>query len=226
MDGMKCLFDADKPYLAAWLSIHNEDGGGPSMAVPLYYAATLGFRDLAEHLIAEHPEQVNGRGGRQKSPMHIAAERGRADILSLLIDHGAIADGRDGIGQTPLHRASCGGHFEAGKCLLDCGAGINARNNNDQTPLFNVMVYQHVEFARMLLRRGARVNDLDSSFGWTPLHCAVYKGGIQAARLLLEHGADSNAPDISGRIPSRMASDWGRHDIMDLLSEYGAKSVQ
>jgi hypothetical protein len=28
-------------------------------AVPLYHAARLGFRDLAAHLIAEHPEHVN-----------------------------------------------------------------------------------------------------------------------------------------------------------------------
>ncbi len=64
-NGMECLFDADKPYFATWLWIYDEDGWGHSMStehpkkpdvVPLYYAARLGFRDLAEHLIAEHPE--------------------------------------------------------------------------------------------------------------------------------------------------------------------------
>jgi hypothetical protein len=29
--------------------------------VPLYYAARFEFRDLAEQLIAEHPEHVNAR---------------------------------------------------------------------------------------------------------------------------------------------------------------------
>jgi hypothetical protein len=237
MDGMKCLFDADEPHFAAWLWIYNEDFSTnsltPSMpleepkAVPLYYAAVLGLRDLAEHLIAEHPEQVNGRGGRQASPMHIAAEGGRADILSLLIDHGAIVDGRDAIDQTPLLRASCGGHLEAGQCLLDRGADINARNDDNQTPLFNAVLYGHVEFARTLLERGGAgvINDLDRFFGHTPLHCAADDGSIQAARLLLEHGADFNAPNKSGKTPFEMASDCGRQDIMDLLSEYGAKFV-
>ena len=73
-DGMECLFDADKPHFATWLWIYNEIGDGRSMstmspekpeAVPLYYAARLGFRDLAEHLIAKHPEHVNARGGRR-----------------------------------------------------------------------------------------------------------------------------------------------------------------
>ena len=63
---MVCLFDADKPHFTTWLWIYNEDQRGRSMitmrpkkpeAVPLYYAAWFGFRDLAEHLIVEHPEQ-------------------------------------------------------------------------------------------------------------------------------------------------------------------------
>jgi hypothetical protein len=72
-DGIECLFDADKPHFATWLWIYNEDQKGDSMtttmrpeepeAVPLYNAAQLGFRDLAEHLITEHPEHVNARGG-------------------------------------------------------------------------------------------------------------------------------------------------------------------
>lgn len=32
-------------------------------AVPLYYAAMLGFHGLAKHLITEHPEQINLRAG-------------------------------------------------------------------------------------------------------------------------------------------------------------------
>jgi hypothetical protein len=64
-NGMECLFDAEKPYLATWLWIYDRDEwerywGCSSMstehpkkpaAVPLYYAASLGLRDFAEHLI-------------------------------------------------------------------------------------------------------------------------------------------------------------------------------
>ena len=75
-DGMECLPDADKPHFATWLWIYNEDrDDDPGYTrstmfskkpetFPLYYAARLGFRDLAEHLIAKHPEHVNaGREG-------------------------------------------------------------------------------------------------------------------------------------------------------------------
>jgi hypothetical protein len=80
-DGMERLFDADKPHFATWLWIYNDDRGlvpcatmrpEEPEAVPLYYAARLGFRDLAERLIVEHPEHVNARGGFRVTPMHAA----------------------------------------------------------------------------------------------------------------------------------------------------------
>ena len=58
-DGMKCLFDADKAHLAAWLWIYDEDRPGLSISTslpekleagPLFYAARFGFCDLAAHL--------------------------------------------------------------------------------------------------------------------------------------------------------------------------------
>jgi hypothetical protein len=101
-DGMEYLFDAGKPHFATWLWIYNEDRErsmttmSPKIpeAVPLYYAAWFGFRDLAEHIIAKHPEHVNARGGRDKTPIHVAAYRGRVDILSLLLEHGADLEGQ------------------------------------------------------------------------------------------------------------------------------------
>ena len=232
-NGMECLFDADKPHFAMWLWIYDKDEEGSvstmfprePTAVPLYYAAMLGFRDLAEHLIAEHPEHVNARGGREVTPMHVAARAGYADILSLLLEHGADVDGHwQGIfGQTPLHRATLNAKVEAGRRLLDHGADINARNNRDWTPLFLAAVEEHIEFARMLLERGARVDARDNSHGWTPLHWAVWWGNVQAVQLLLEHGADVNTRDKSGRTPSQFVK---KQEIVELLSEYGARSVR
>ena len=164
-DGMECLFDADKPHFATWLWIYNEDYFGSSMttmspekpeAVPLYYAALLGLRDLAEHIIAKHPEHVTARGRREVTPMHVAARAGHADILSLLLEHGADLDGKGINGQSPLHRASANGALKAGQYLLDHGADINARNNDGWTPLYHARCYKQPEFARMLLERGAR----------------------------------------------------------------------
>ena len=197
-DGMEHLFDAKKPHFATWLWIYDEDHYGRSMsmcpetprAVPLYYAARLGFHDLVKALIAEHSEHVNARGGLELTPMHIAAIQGHTDIVSLLLEHGADLEGGGISNQTPLHRASWSGKLEAAQCLLDHGANINAREIDD----------------------------------WTPLHFAVrMKNNIQAVRFLLERGADVNARDNLGRNPSEHAAE---QEVIDLLSGYGAKSVE
>ena len=227
--GVGRLFDADRPYFSTWLWIYNEDRGGLSMsttgptkpeAVPLYYAARLGFQDLAEHLIAKYPEHVNARGGREMTPMHAAASGGHANILWLLQEHGGDVGCRNIYGETPLHGASWSGKVGAGRCLLDLGADINARNEDDWTPLFHAVFHGHTEFARILLKSGA-VIDARSVFGSTVLHAAVRGGEVQAVQLLLEHGADVNARDSRGWTPSQWKSTL-RQEMVELLAEYGA----
>ena len=229
-DGMERLFDADKPYFATWLWIYNEDRIGRSMstkrpekpeAVPLYYAARFGFRNLAEYLLAKHPEHVNSKGGKEVTPMHVAASAEHADILSLLLGHGAD-EGRGISNHTPLHRAACQGNDEAGRCLINHGANIDAGSDAEWTPLHCAANYKQVEFIRMLLESGARTDVKTSFHGKTPLHEAVEVNCIEAVRLLLEHGADTNSHNILGKTPSQIAK---TQEIVELLSKYGAESV-
>jgi hypothetical protein len=231
-DGMESLFDADGPHFATWLWIYNEDWWGPirSMstvcpekpeAVPLYYAAMLGFRDLAEHLIAEYPEHVNAWGGSESTPLHVAASAGRSDILSLLIEHGADMNGRGMFGGTPLHRATINARPEAGQVLLNHGAEIDVRDVANNTALTYAAEGGHVEFARKLLERGAMI-DAQGRLDRTPLHWAADKGRVEFVRLLLEHGADVNVPDEYGNTPSRLA--W-HQEIVELFSAYCTTSV-
>jgi hypothetical protein len=233
-DGMECLFDADEPHFATWLWIYNEDRRDGSMstmrpeepeAAPLYYAARFGFRDLAEHLIAKHPGHVNARGGEEETPMHVAAGEGHSDILSLLIDYGADVNGRGKYGDTPLHRALENARPEAEQFLLNRGADIDIQNGYSNTALMYAMYYGRVEFARILLERGAMI-DARGNDGWTPLHFAAFNGQIGAVRLVLEHGADVNVRDRLGETPSRLGSRGGHQEIVELLSGYGAKSVE
>ena len=233
-DGIECLFDADKPHFATWVWIHNEDERSLSLlsmhpqkpeAAPLYYAAMFGFRDLAEHLIAEHPQHVTVRGGSEVTPLHVAASAGHSDILSLLIEHGADINGRGRYGDTPLHRASLYTRLEGGQFLLNRGADIDVSNSFKKTALMYATAFGHAEFARMLLERGAMIDAQDMD-GWTSLHWAVIHGKIPVVRLLLEHGADVNVHNARGFTPSQLASNYRRQEIVDFLSAYGANSVE
>jgi ankyrin repeat protein len=229
-DGMECLFDADKPHFATWLWIYDQDTEDSMLtmcpekpdAVPLYYAARHGFRDLAEHLIAEHPKHVNARGGYEGTPMHVAASTGHADILSLLLEHGAKVDMRDKSGRTPLYRASEYGQLKAGQLLLDRGADIKARSHKSDyfwTPLFRAVLNRHFEYSRMLLKRGAVIDAPDSD-SETVLHMAVHWRNTQTVQFLLEHGADVNVRNKDGQTPVQIALDFGLQEIVELMSKY------
>jgi ankyrin repeat protein len=233
-DGMECLFDADKPHFATWLWIYNVDRWGRSMltirpekpeAVPLYYAALLGFCDLVEHLIAEHPEHASAKGGTLVTPIHAAASSGQTDVLALLIQHGADVNGRGMYGDTPLFVASKNSRLEAGQFLLDHGAVIDAPNRVDTTALIYAIIWGSIEFVRMLLERGAAINARCTE-DTTPLHWAASGGRIEVVRLLLEHGADVNARTKYGNVPSPNMVRNGSREIVELLSEYRAKSIK
>ncbi|KAF8492428.1 hypothetical protein F5888DRAFT_1949837 [Russula emetica] len=233
-DGMECLFDADKRHFAIWLWIYDEDQWGRSMstmrpekpeAAPLYYATRLGFRDLAEHLIAKHPEHVNARGGFEVTPLHVAASAGHSNILLLLIEHGADVNGQGIYGDTPLHRASVKARLEAGQFLLNRGADIDVQNRYNNTALIYATGSGHAEFARMLLDRGAMV-DAPGVFGKTSLHYAAEIGRAEIVRLLLERGADTHVRDQNGKTPSEFGLQKGHHEIVELLSDYNSSSVK
>ena len=235
---MECLFDADKPHFTAWLWIYNKDRYGFSMstispekpdAVPIYYAARFGFRDLTAHLLAEHPEDIRAKGGDRVTPLHASAAHGHVDTFSLLIDRFQNLDIRGSSDQTPLHSVSWRGdsreYLEIGKRLLDRGANVNACDDEDWTPLHFAAHNGRLEFARMLLEHGAAINAPDDK-GRTPLHRASKNCHVEVVLLLLKYGADLNACDDYGRTPSALASNYGRGNIVDLLSKYSTKSIK
>src|SRR5712672_598404 len=156
-DGMKCLFDVDKPHFATWLWIYNGDSISSMFttwpekpaAVPLYHAARLGIGCLVEHLIAKHPEHLHAKGGFEVTTLHVSASLGPTAVFLLLIDHFPDVDIRASFGQTALHRAAWGGQVEIGEVLLSHGADINAHDGYGWTPLHAAATLGHLEFTRM-----------------------------------------------------------------------------
>jgi ankyrin repeat protein len=48
-------------------------------------------------------------------------------------------------------------------------------------------------------------------------------GEVEVVRVLLEHGASVGAEDKEGRTPFQLAWLEGHFDVMELLSDHGAK---
>jgi ankyrin repeat protein len=69
-----------------------------------------------------HERAVNKPTFSGRTALHIAAEQGRTDIVSMLLGNGASPDVQDQDGATALYLAAGEGHDQIVQLLLDAGA--------------------------------------------------------------------------------------------------------
>ena len=255
-DGMERLFDKDKPHFAAWIWIYDMDGfyhmstARPEQpdAVPLYYAALCGFRNVAEYLIDTHPQDVGSWGGLHGTPLLAALNNGHVDIALLLLERGVnvcplelrrasecgyaevvrelINRGEDPNTEdehwkTLLWFASKNGQLETARVLLEHGADVNRSDEYERTPLHLASQNGHDHVVRLLLDHSAYPNEYDTS-GDTSLHRASLHGGVMVVMILLEYGANVDAENLSGETPLHYASEYGHLEVVRLLLDRGA----
>ncbi len=71
------------------------------------------------------------RIGDPTTSLHLAALKGHANIVKLLIERGARVDRRGHLGETPLMYAASQGHLKIVRMLLESGAGKDPREIED-----------------------------------------------------------------------------------------------
>jgi ankyrin repeat protein len=229
------LFHPSKPYLAAWIWIHDVDSGRTRKtiftleerptrlkATALYYAALCGFSGLANHLIVTHGEDVNVKCGDHGSPLHAASRMGHLDAARVLLTHGVDVNTTNKSGRTPLCSAYDGGHLDIMRLLLEHGADVNVHYDGGANGLLHdASYYGRLDFVHLLLQQNINVNarnNLDN----TPLHLASMNGYARVAQLLLEHGAIVNAQGYTHWTPLYYASADGHLAVVQVLLEHGA----
>ena len=173
----------------------------------------------------------------------VAAERGRADIVKLLLDHKADPNvaGRDG--STALMLAAENNQPEIVKLLINRGADPNRQDNNGWTAVLKAAyqgnpkcievlasqsklevdrallvatLMEKKDAVKALLDNGAEV-DFRASDGRTPLILAAGKGNKDLVEVLLQAGADASLTDQGRQTAQAVAAAKGYNDIAGLL---------
>ncbi|KAL4890047.1 ankyrin repeat-containing domain protein [Aspergillus ambiguus] len=130
-----------------------------------------------------------------QSPLHIAANVCRPDIVAILLEfRGALdIEQRDGDGETPLISAVYGGDLECIRRLLRAGADINAQSSDGWTPLMVAMLLDEpYEVISFLLARPDLDISRSSSKDGSALHLACSFLDLGSVTVLLDKGADVN----------------------------------
>lgn len=121
------------------------------------------------------------------------------------------------IGYTPLELATTLGNLDIMGLLLDNGSNLY-RLVDGYLHVPALTYADDVEAAQLLLDRGAFA-DGDVGEGGTVLSYAAEGGNIDVVKLLIDHGADVNAPGELGITPLHRAKNA---EIAQLLIDHGA----
>lgn len=163
---------------------------------PLSLAAENGSDAIVRVLLSAGAD-ANTATPQGETVLMVAARTGRVDVVRRLLAGGAAVDRTETWrGQTALMWAAAENNTDAINALVAAGADVEARSTRDLTPLLFAIREGQTDAVQALLAAGADVNaDVNDT---SPLVLAIINAHYALGRVLLEAGANSNAPDARG----------------------------
>ena len=223
------------------------DGADPSAMDPqsgstmLATAALMGHTEIVE-LLLEHGADVNTKSRDGGTALHAAAFLGRIETVKFLLEKGADANLRSNIGGTAMDGAKLDWEFtkaiigmlqievneaevKAGRTKVIELLSEQPKNASPSHNLWKAAAAGDLSAIKDALGDSADLNALDSQSGITPLGWAALNGQAEAAKLLIEKGADVNARNRDGTTSLHSAAFLGRIGTVKLLLENGADTM-
>jgi ankyrin repeat protein len=188
----------------------NVDAAESDGTTALHWAVRADDRETAALLLeaGAKPSVANRYG---VTPIRLAAINGSAPMIAALLDAGVNAESTNAEGETALMTAARAGSVDAVTLLAKRGAHVNAHEDwFGETALMWAAAENHADVVRTLVSLGAAVNARSTvkeppvlefpqsggpnmpfpRGGWTPLMYAAREGAIDAARALVDLGAN------------------------------------
>ncbi|KAF4501632.1 ankyrin 1 [Fusarium agapanthi] len=190
---------------------------------PLIQAISEGDLDIVKLLI-ENKATVDKReapphDGWSRTPLQVAVDWNRPEIVQYLLGKGADPDARDSDGIPIICAAVSGGHTNMVQWLVDANADVNVVYLDSKITSLHE-AYPHPEIVRLLLEHGADINrgNADSR---TALNFAIVTNNLATVQMLLEA---KTKPDINTDTiywDLRIVITGGYIDIVEKMLEAG-----
>jgi ankyrin repeat protein len=155
--------------------------------------------------------------------LHVAAQGGHLEMVTLLLEAGADVAHVDDSGSTPLVLAVQGNYGEVASALVEGGSDPNTPYVDDEggshNLLFDAIMVENEEFALLLIQKGADISHKDEKKVTTLLQ-ASHRGQADIVKALLETTSKSDFVDDAsedGITPLIAASSEGNVECVTLL---------
>ena len=191
---------------------------------PIYTAAERGNAKIIRRLLAAGAT-ANGTDRSGETVLMAAVRSGSVDAVTALAEAGADVNAADPqLGHSVLMLAVRSDNAPIVKLLLTRGAKFDARTRVGAKPAARPPGAGGGSHGVGIVRSGVppQGEQLPTPGGMTPLLYAARDGSFDAARVLIEAGADLNAADPNGMTPLMMAITNGKSPVAQLLVDKGA----
>lgn len=194
---------------------------------PFLEAGELGDADSLKARFAllsadERRQLVRAVDQHGRTGLLLAARRGDAASVDVLLDAGANPNDADSSGTTALHYAASRGSSRSVELLLHARAAVDQADDRGDTPLMWATNKQVVE---LLLTSGANINAKGGG-GRTPLIYLAATGDVEAVKVLTAtRGLELDEQDAAGISAHAAAVQGGHTEVASLLLGLGAKAT-
>ncbi|XP_009877178.1 PREDICTED: ankycorbin, partial [Apaloderma vittatum] len=187
----------------------------------LLQAVENGDPEKVASLLGKKGASATKQDSEGKTAFHLAATRGHAECLRIMMTHGADVTAQDGAGHTALHLAAKNSHPDCIKKLLQSKCPTDSTDNSGKTALHYAASCGCLQAVQLLCEHKCTINikDLDGNI---PLLLAVQNGHTEVCKYLLDHGADVNTRDKNGRTALMMACEAGSLTMVEAFLRKGA----
>ncbi|XP_051119200.1 uncharacterized protein LOC127243293 [Andrographis paniculata] len=126
-----------------------------SVSEQLHTAARSGDLKAVQAICAANPLAVNSRDRHSRTPLHLAAWSGHAEVANYLCKNKAEASAAAMDDMGAIHFAAQKGHLEVIQILVAAGVSIKSTNRKGMTALHYAAQGSNQELIKYLLRKGA-----------------------------------------------------------------------
>ncbi|KAM4752707.1 ankycorbin isoform 2-T4 [Cyanocitta cristata] len=187
----------------------------------LLQAVENGDPEKVASLLGKKGASATKQDSEGKTAFHLAAMKGHAECLRIMVTHGADVTAQDGAGHSALHLAAKNSHPDCVKRLLQSKCPADITDNAGKAALHYAAACGCLQAVQLLCEHKCPINikDLDGNI---PLLLAVQNGHVEVCKYLLDHGADINTRDKNGRTALMMACEASNLNMVEAFLRRGA----